>query len=107
MSIGKGANACMVLNSYHQGCIYEQISEEGPPHKKEYVFGVTVLGDKYLGKGRSKKEAKQAAAANALNTVYHLRLSLGDGAAGKSWCHVSLPADDDSVARLFSFYVAM
>lgn len=77
-----GANACMVLNSYHQGCNYELVSETGPPHKKEYVMGVAILGSKYLGKGRSKKEAKQAAAANALESIYHLRLSLGTGAAG-------------------------
>lgn len=77
-----GANACMILNSYHQGCSYEQISEAGPPHKKEYVFGVTILGSTYLGKGRSKKEAKQSAAANALNSLYHFRLSLGVEKAG-------------------------
>lgn len=82
MSAGRGSNACMILNSYHQGCSYEFVSEAGPPHSKEYVFGVTILGAQYLGRGKSKKEAKQAAAANALNTLYHLRLSLGTGAAG-------------------------
>lgn len=78
-AMGRGSSACMVLNSYHQGCHYEQKSESGPPHAKEFVFSVTVLGVEYTGVGRSKKLAKQAAAQNALNSLYKLQLGLGTG----------------------------
>ena len=75
--LGKGNNACSVLNSYHQGCKYEILEECGPPHMKEFTFAVDVLGRQYVGKGRSKKLAKQAAAASALKTIYSINLSLG------------------------------
>ena len=75
--LGKGNNACSVLNSYHQGCKYELLGECGPPHIKEFTFAVEVLGQQFVGKGRSKKLAKQAAAASALKTLYSINLSLG------------------------------
>ena len=75
--LGKGNNACSILNSYHQGCKYELISECGPPHLKEFTFAVYILGQQYVGTGRSKKLAKQAAAASALRAVYNINLSLG------------------------------
>lgn len=75
--LGKGNNACSVLNSYHQGCKYEMLEECGPPHMKEFTFAVDVLGRQYVGRGRSKKLAKQAAAASALKTIYSINLSLG------------------------------
>ena len=70
----------MVLHSYHQGCRYEMKEERGPPHAKQYVFSVIVMGVEYFGQGRSKKLAKQAAAQNALNSLYNLKLGLGTGA---------------------------
>ena len=78
-AIGRGSSACMVLNSYHQGCLYEIKSETGPPHAKEFIFSVIVLGVEYTGTGKSKKLAKQAAAQNALNSLYKLQLGLGTG----------------------------
>lgn len=75
--IGKGSNACSVLNSYHQSCKYQLMGECGPPHNKEFTFAVDVLGRQYVGKGRSKKLAKQAAAAAALKAIYSINLSLG------------------------------
>ena len=75
--LGKGNNACSVLNSYHQGCKYQMVNECGPPHNKEFTFSVDVLGREYVGKGRSKKLAKQAAAAAALKAIYNINLSLG------------------------------
>lgn len=75
--LGKGNNACSVLNSYHQGSKYELVEECGPPHMKEFTFSVNVLGQNYIGKGRSKKLAKQAAAATALRSLYNINLSLG------------------------------
>lgn len=69
----------MVLNSYHRDCHYELKSEQGPPHAKEFVYSVIVAGTEFFGKGRSKKLAKQSAAQNALDSMYDLRLGLGDG----------------------------
>jgi len=77
MASGQASNPCMVLNSYHSGCKYELTGEKGPAHAKEFVMAVDVLGKEYLGKGRSKKLAKQAAAASALNDLYNVRLTLG------------------------------
>jgi ribonuclease-3 len=49
---------------------YRVLSEAGPDHEKtfevEVAIGAEVLG---VGKGRSKKEAEQAAAKNALNRL--------------------------------------
>ena len=75
-TIGKGSSACMVLNSYHAGSKYELKEEKGPPHAKEFVYSVTVLGVEYFGSGKNKKAAKQAAAANALNSLYKIKVSL-------------------------------
>ena len=75
-TMGKGSSSCMVLNSYHQGAQYELKEEKGPQHSKEYVYAVTVLGVEYFGSGKSKKLAKQAAAANALNALYKIKVSL-------------------------------
>lgn len=78
-TLGKGSSACMVLNSYHQGCRYELREESGPPHSKEFVYSVTVGGVEYYGRGKSKKEAKQASAANALNSIHGIKTQLGTG----------------------------
>lgn len=75
-TMGKGSSACMILNSYHQGAQYDLKEEKGPPHAKEYVYAVTILGVEYFGSGKSKKLAKQAAASNALNSLYKIKTSL-------------------------------
>lgn len=77
MATGQGSNACSVLNSYHAGCQYELVEEMGPPHDKQFVIKVEILGVAYTGKGKSKKRAKQAAAASALRSIYNINLSLG------------------------------
>ena len=85
--MGKGSSACMVLNSYHQGAKYDLKEEKGPPHAREYVYSVTVLGVEYYGTGKNKKEAKQAAAANALSSLHKIKVSLDSGAySGGGWC---------------------
>ena len=78
-TLGRGSSACMVLNSYHSGCIYQLREERGPPHSKEFVYSVLVNGVEYYGRGKSKKEAKQACAANALNSIYGIKTQLGTG----------------------------
>lgn len=78
-AIGKGSSACMVLNSYDNDSQYELKQEIGPPHSKSFVFGVTVKGVEYFGNGKSKRLAKQACAANALNKIYGIKVQLGTG----------------------------
>ena len=50
---------------------YEEVGEEGPDHDKTFVFRVklngAIIGE---GKGKSKKEAEQNAAGNALNKLH-------------------------------------
>ena len=49
---------------------YEVTSEDGPPHDRSFVVGVTVDGEQVgAGGGRSKKAAEQAAAAEALERL--------------------------------------
>jgi ribonuclease-3 len=46
---------------------YETIGEEGPDHAREFTVAVLVDGRRYgVGRGRSKREAQQAAAREAL-----------------------------------------
>ena len=79
-TLGKGSSACMVLNSYHKEAVYDMKEETGPQHAKQYLFSVTVMGVEYYGRGKSKKMAKQQAAANALNAMHGIKVSLGAGA---------------------------
>lgn len=47
--------------------VYEEIGESGPDHEKVFVFAVKLNGEVIgEGQGKSKKEAEQAAAGNAL-----------------------------------------
>ena len=83
MSFGQGSNPLSTLHSYHAGCKYEVIQESGPPHNKEYVMQVVVMERAYQGKGKSKKLAKYAAAAQALREIYNINLHLGDQASSQ------------------------
>ena len=50
---------------------YEEVGEEGPDHDKNFVFRVKLNGEVIgEGKGKSKKEAEQNAAGNALNKLH-------------------------------------
>lgn len=50
---------------------YEEVGEEGPDHDKTFVFRVKLNGEVIgEGKGKSKKEAEQNAAGNALNKLH-------------------------------------
>ena len=79
---GQGSNPCNVLNSYHNGCHYTLSNEVGPPHSKLFTMAVNVMGEDFVGTGRSKKLAKQAAAAEALRKLYNLQLSLSEQSTG-------------------------
>lgn len=49
--------------------VYEILEENGPDHDKEFVAQVKVVEKVYgIGKGKSKKEAEQAAAKSALES---------------------------------------
>lgn len=48
---------------------YAVMEETGPPHNKTFTVTVTVFGDNYTGKGKSKKEAEQRAAKKALDKL--------------------------------------
>ena len=82
MALGRGSNPCMILNSYHRESQYVLVGEIGPAHSKEFTYSVQLMGREFRGKGKSKKLAKQAAAANALTELYSLRLSLGNESSG-------------------------
>lgn len=50
--------------------VYEELEETGPDHNKRFTFGVRVNGELAgQGTGRTKKEAEQAAAAEALRRL--------------------------------------
>lgn len=50
--------------------VYEVVAESGPDHDKFFTITVRVNGVHYgTGTGKSKKEAEQAAAANAIETM--------------------------------------
>lgn len=49
---------------------YETIKEEGPQHKKNFTVSVNILGSLYgIGTGRTKKEAHQLCAKEALKKL--------------------------------------
>ena len=75
-ALGQGSNPVMVLNCYHHGCQYELKRETGPPHARVFTMGVTIMGVEFVGSGRTKKAAKQAAATEALRSLYQLQLRL-------------------------------
>jgi len=50
--------------------VYKIISQEGPEHKKNFHVALYIKGEKVSsGEGRSKKEAEQNAAKNAINKL--------------------------------------
>lgn len=63
----KGTLQQLVQNSRGDILEYEQVSESGPDHEKTFVIRVKLNSNEIgLGKGRSKQEAEQAAAREAL-----------------------------------------
>ncbi len=63
----KGTLQQLVQNSRGDKLEYEQVSESGPDHDKTFVIRVKLNSNEIgVGKGRSKQEAEQAAAREAL-----------------------------------------
>lgn len=60
----------LIQELYKETPRYETISEEGPDHDKKFICGVRVGSEiKAKGEGRSKNQAEQNAAKNALNEL--------------------------------------
>ena len=72
-----GSNPLTVLSSYHRNVEYEFREESGPPHNKKFVCACILLGQEFSGVAKNKKDAKRAAAAEALRRLYNLNLQLG------------------------------
>ncbi len=50
--------------------VYQVVEEIGPPHEREFEVAATIAGREVArGKGRSKKDAEQAAASAALESI--------------------------------------
>lgn len=63
-----------VQDIYRMSPIYKVINQEGPDHAKTFFVAVYVNDEKYgEGKGKSKQEAEQMAAANALEKWGEIR----------------------------------
>ena len=60
----------LVQKNSGSSIVYELIGESGPDHNKQFYFRVIVNGrEAGCGKGRTKKEAEQAAARQALEAM--------------------------------------
>lgn len=56
--------------SHRQSPQYRVLKESGPDHDKQFQASVTIAGEvRGLGWGKSKKEAEQEAAKNALEEI--------------------------------------
>ncbi len=57
----------MTQKYLHELPVYEELSQKGPAHRKEYVVRVLIGGKEYaLGEGSSLKSARQQAASKAI-----------------------------------------
>ena len=51
---------------------YNEVNTEGVPPNCVFTLAVTIEDNTYSGKGKSKKEAKKAAAQAALTSLYNI-----------------------------------
>ncbi|CAG7685924.1 unnamed protein product [Allacma fusca] len=65
-------NSCLAINCLMtpNQAVYEEISEDGPPHNKTFVYKLTVMSHETFGQGVSKKKAKADAARQALMDLF-------------------------------------
>ncbi|XP_011684953.1 PREDICTED: double-stranded RNA-specific editase Adar isoform X2 [Wasmannia auropunctata] len=66
-------NAVCALNELKTGATYKVVGQTGPTHAPTFTIAVQVDGQTYEGKGRTKKNAKQAAAELALRNIIQFR----------------------------------
>jgi ribonuclease-3 len=66
----KSALQEIVQKKYHTHPVYEMVSQEGPDHKREFVYRVVINGIEIArGSGTSKKRAEKQAAQKALDKI--------------------------------------
>merc|ERR1712037_679665 len=61
-----------LLNEMSGPLVYEQTGQTGVPPNCIFTMAVTVNDTTYSGQGKSKKEAKKAAAISAVAEIYHV-----------------------------------
>ncbi|XP_076068665.1 adenosine deaminase acting on RNA isoform X1 [Oratosquilla oratoria] len=66
-------NPISTLNELRPGLEYNILSQEGPSHAPVFTVAVDLSGERYLGTGRSKKQAKHSAAESALRSFIQFR----------------------------------
>ena len=66
-------NAVVKLNEIKPGLEYCIVEHSGPVHNPTFVIEVTVNGEKFIGRGRSKKAAKHQAADAALRSFVQFK----------------------------------
>lgn len=60
----------LLQKKYHSHPVYEMVSEDGPEHRREYIFRVVINGVEIArGVGSSKKRAEKQAAQKALDKI--------------------------------------
>ena len=60
----------LVQKNGESSIVYEEVSETGPDHNKLFTFRVVINGKPSgIGSGRTKKEAEQSAAGEALKAL--------------------------------------
>ncbi|KAF5301013.1 hypothetical protein FQR65_LT08996 [Abscondita terminalis] len=65
-------NPVSILNELKRGVTYKTVEQVGPPHSPIFKVAVEVNGQKYIGRGGSKKLAKCKAAEKALQSFIQL-----------------------------------
>ena len=66
-------NAVVSLNEIKPGLEYSIIEHSGPVHNPTFVMEVSINGEKFRGRGRSKKAAKHQAADAALRSFVQFK----------------------------------
>ena len=66
-------NAVVTLNEIKPGLEYSIIEHSGPVHNPTFVIEVAINGEKFRGRGRSKKAAKHQAADAALRSFVQFK----------------------------------
>jgi len=96
--------ACEALHEQIEGLEYKLMCQTGPAHEPLFIITVEVNGQCFTGEARSKKQAKQIAAQNALKSIVQFRNPLdAQIALGKTSSNdATLDFTCDDIAELCS-----
>lgn len=61
---------CLALNELKPGIEYKVVGQDGPVHMPTFKISVELDGNTFIGEGRSKKQAKQSAALQCLQSGF-------------------------------------